>query len=153
LGDAEGVPHVVLDRRWKAKKVALGRPDPTQCNGFSSAAGTRRTSRLSHFWDIPASERLSLVDRVSIAGWLPLKIETVPEAGERAATSLVKRLPVAQETSEEIGQKRTNGPALFRGEGARFAENVGVDSQRHFGLHVGSAQRSGRTILPTHRTP
>jgi len=30
LRDAESVPHVVLDRRWKAQKVALGRPDPVQ---------------------------------------------------------------------------------------------------------------------------
>jgi hypothetical protein len=30
LGDAERVPHVVLDRRWKAQKIALGRPNPMQ---------------------------------------------------------------------------------------------------------------------------
>jgi hypothetical protein len=33
----------------KLKKSRLD--DPTQCSGFSSAARTRRTSRLSQFWD------------------------------------------------------------------------------------------------------
>src|SRR5262249_33926254 len=37
----------------KLKKSRLA--DPTQCNGFSSEAETRRTSRLSLFWDIQAS--------------------------------------------------------------------------------------------------
>ncbi|HJZ73117.1 MAG TPA: hypothetical protein VKE51_15335 [Vicinamibacterales bacterium] len=37
----------------KLKKSRLA--DPTQCNGFSWEAETRRTSRLSLFWDIQAS--------------------------------------------------------------------------------------------------
>jgi len=31
--------------------------DPTQCSGFSSAARTRRTPRLSQFWDIHPETR------------------------------------------------------------------------------------------------
>src|SRR5262249_26758233 len=38
----------------KLKKSRLA--DPTQCNGFSSAAGTRRTRHLSLFWDSQASQ-------------------------------------------------------------------------------------------------
>src|SRR5262245_46454044 len=39
----------------KLRKSRLA--DPTQCNGFSSAAGTRRTRQLSLFWDTQASQR------------------------------------------------------------------------------------------------
>jgi hypothetical protein len=31
--------------------------EPTQCSGFSSADGIRRTEPLSHFWDNPAIRR------------------------------------------------------------------------------------------------
>jgi hypothetical protein len=75
------------------------------------------------------------MDRVSDAGWLPLEVETVPEARERAAASPVARLLVAHEASEETRQKRTDGPAFFSRQDTRFAEQVRVDSQRHFGLH------------------
>jgi len=39
----------------KLRKSRLA--DATQCKRFSPAAGTRRTSLLSLFWDIEASER------------------------------------------------------------------------------------------------
>jgi len=52
-----------LTAAGKLRKSRLA--DPTQCSGFSSAAGTRRTSRLSLFWDIQASKHSSLMDRVS----------------------------------------------------------------------------------------
>jgi hypothetical protein len=42
-----------LTAAGKLKKSRL--EDPTQCNGLSSAARTRRTLRVSQFWDIRAS--------------------------------------------------------------------------------------------------
>ena len=57
---------------------------------------------------------LSLVDRASVAWPLPLEVETVPEALERTAASLVERLSVAHEVGEEITHKRTERPSFFR---------------------------------------
>jgi hypothetical protein len=68
-----------------------------------------------------------------------LKVETVVETGERTAASCLERLAVAHESSEEIRQKGTDGPAFFSREDARFAEQVGVDSQRQLGFHRSSA--------------
>jgi len=68
------------------------------------------------------------MDRVSIAGSLPLEVETVPQATERTAASPLERLAVAHQASEEIRQKRTDGPAFFSRQDARFAEQVGIDS-------------------------
>jgi len=88
------------------------------------------------------------MDGMSVAGWRPLEVETVPEARERAAASSMERLSVAHEPSDEIRQKRTDGPTFFSREDARFAEQVGVDSQRHFALHSTPAcVRDRRTIL------
>src|SRR3954452_6184093 len=51
----------------KLRKSRLA--DPTQCNGFSSAAGTRRTQRLSLFWDTQASQRtLALGESAAYVG-------------------------------------------------------------------------------------
>ena len=44
-----------LTAAGKLKKSRL--EDPTQCSGFSSAAKTRRTIRLSQLWDTHGSER------------------------------------------------------------------------------------------------
>ena len=79
---------------------------------------------------------LSLVDRASVAWPLPLEVETVPEALERTAASLVECLSVPHEAGEEITQKPIDRPSFFSREDAHFAEQVGVDSQRHFGLHA-----------------
>ena len=48
LRDAEGVPHVLLNRRGKAEEIALGGPDPVQ----RFLLGSRDTSHviLSQFW-------------------------------------------------------------------------------------------------------
>jgi hypothetical protein len=73
---------------------------------------------------------------MSIAGWLPLEVEAVPQARERAAPSLNEGLPAADKVCQQSGQKRTDRPALFGRDDARFAEQVGVDSQCHFALHA-----------------
>src|SRR5687768_11430818 len=48
LCDAEGVAHVLLDRRRKAQEIALGRPDPMQ----RLLVGSQDTS---HLYDYPSS--------------------------------------------------------------------------------------------------
>src|SRR5207247_5370274 len=60
---SDAFPMSSLTGAGKLRKSRLA--DPTQCSGFSSEAGTRRTSWLSLFWDIQASEHLSLVNRMS----------------------------------------------------------------------------------------
>src|SRR5438034_5790036 len=47
------LPMSSLTAAGKLKTSRLD--DPTQCSGLSSAARTRRTARLSPFWDISAS--------------------------------------------------------------------------------------------------
>jgi hypothetical protein len=74
--------------------------------------------------------------RIARAAWGPSQVETVPQARERAAPSLDEGLPAADNVRQESGQKRTDGPAFFGRDDARFAEQVGVDSQCHFGLHA-----------------
>src|SRR5204862_7026280 len=48
------LPMSSLTAAGKVRKSRL--EDPTQRSGFSSAARTRRTTRLSQFWDSQASE-------------------------------------------------------------------------------------------------
>jgi hypothetical protein len=75
----------------------------------------------------------------------------VLESREGAPTSPVKRVPVAHEAREQVGQKRIDGPALFCREDARLTEEVGVDSQRTLVFMQAFAQSTGRTILASHR--
>ena len=86
------------------------------------------------------------MDRASVAWPLPLEVETVPEALERTAASLVELLPVAHEAGEEITHKRTKRPSFFSREDARFAEQLGVDSQRYFSFHWSSASVGCRVL-------
>ena len=69
-----------------------------------------------------------LMDRVSVAGWLPLGVQTVLEARDRAAARLVESLPVVHEVHEESRQNRTDGPTFFSCHAAHFAEQIGVES-------------------------
>ncbi len=73
---------------------------------------------------------------MSIAGWLPLEVEAVPQARERAAPSLNEGLPAADKVRQQSGQKCTDRPAFLGRNDARFPEQVGVDSQYHFGLYA-----------------
>ena len=81
LSDAEGVPHVVLDRHWKAQKVALGRPDPVQ----RLLVGGRDTT---HFMIIPVlgySGKRALIDHGPSAGhWVILERRSKPSLSASA---------------------------------------------------------------------
>src|SRR5262249_36469798 len=60
-------PMSSLTGAGKLRKSRLA--DPTQCNGFSSAAGTRRTRQLSLFWDTQTSrDALALVESATHIG-------------------------------------------------------------------------------------
>ena len=60
----------------------------------------------------------------------------MPQARERAAPNLNEVLPAAHEVRQQRGQKRTDTPLSLGRDDARFAKQVGVDSQCQFGLHA-----------------
>src|SRR5207244_11000732 len=84
LSDAESVPHVVLDRRWKAQKVALRRPDPMQ----RLLVGSQNTT---HFTIIPvlgySRKRAVLAHGPGAGRWVDsIGVKSVSEAGQRSAS-------------------------------------------------------------------
>jgi hypothetical protein len=111
--------------------------DPTQCKGFSSAAGTRLV--IIPVLGYSSKRALSLVDRATVAWPLPLEVEAVPETLEGSVASLVERPSLADEASEEITDNGTERRSFFSREDADFAEQVGVNSQCHLGFHWSSA--------------
>src|SRR5580765_8106396 len=77
-------PMSSLTAAGKLRKSRL--EDPTQCNGFSSAARTRRTPRLSQFWDNRAILPRGEQEGEHRGGTPPLR-EVFPLPGARLHTN------------------------------------------------------------------
>jgi hypothetical protein len=114
----------------KVKKSRLA--DPTLCNGFSSVDGTRRTQRLSLFWDIQASKHYrSWTDCRSLG--LSENADSAGEARDRSAFA------------KGSGAVRRS----FNGDGSearkrRASDGVGVWGRRHGRQRASKAKRATR---------
>ena len=112
--------------------------DPTQCSGFSSAAGARRNYPSSGI--INQARAFSLMEPVSRPEQCPLQVEPLAEARERPAPSLVETLSLADDGREVVGLKHGNRPTFIRRHNAQFVGQVGVEFQGHLSGRLKTAR-------------
>jgi hypothetical protein len=72
---------------------------------------------------------------VARPGRRPLQVESLAQPSEGATSRFVERLSFPHDRLKAVGQKRTNRPAFFGGDYARFTEQISVEFERDVRFH------------------